>query len=110
MSTSHTARSKPSSDQPSHRREEVQWPLVKVIWEDSRTPYDGWTMASDTQQDLFLECVSVGYLVHDSVSQIVLAPHIAIWCEDDPETCGVMVIPQRAILDVIDLEEAIVKG
>jgi hypothetical protein len=79
----------------------MQWPLVLVPWLDSAAPDANWISLRDYQGIKTLECISVGYLVHEEGGRKTIAPHIAY--PDDEEQRqgnGLMVIPDQAILSM----------
>jgi hypothetical protein len=78
-----------------------EWPLVRVRWVDSSSPRVGWVRLSEWEGVGSLDCVSVGYLIHEDERQKTLAPHLAY--PDDAEQCqgnGIIVIPLGAIVSV----------
>lgn len=81
----------------------VRWPLVVVRWLDS-CDVPGWTRLSTWQGVRTLECVSVGFLVHEDEISKTLAPHLAYPNEEHTtQGSGIMVIPAGAILEVREI-------
>lgn len=79
--------------------------LVLVEWEDSHA--DGaWHTLNGGVEDRALVCRSVGWLVLDGNRAKVVAPHVN---EAEPgvvlQGCGVMTIPTRAVLRIVDLTQ-----
>lgn len=77
--------------------------LVMIEWEDSHG--DGvWHVLAGEVEDRALVCRSVGWLLLEGKRAVVVAPHIN---EAEPgvplQACGVMTIPTRAVLRIIDL-------
>lgn len=77
--------------------------LVMIEWEDSHTA-GGWQQIEEEIEDRTLICRSVGWLVLDGERAKVVAPHLN---EQEPgvplQGSGVMTIPARCILSVVDL-------
>ena len=69
--------------------------LVMIEWEDSHYK-PGWTREVGEGQKTAVHCTSVGWLIHDDSRAKVITAHISD--EDDPQRCGDMTIPTRAII------------
>ncbi|MGI9078764.1 MAG: hypothetical protein ACR2G6_15760 [Gemmatimonadaceae bacterium] len=80
--------------------------LVLIEWEDSHS-VDAWQELGERIEDRALVCRSVGWLVLDGKRAKVVAPHLN---EQEPgvplQGGGVMTIPTRAVLRMVDLREA----
>lgn len=75
--------------------------LVLIEWEDSNT-WHGWTSLASVISDPAMVCRSVGWLVYEDAGVMVIAPHTA---DATKQGNGVMSIPVRSILRVVDLDE-----
>jgi hypothetical protein len=71
--------------------------LVLIEWEDSHYK-PGWSRDLGEGQLTPVRCTSVGWLLHDDKNAKTIASHISD--EDEPQTCGAMTIPARAILKI----------
>jgi len=87
----------------------MSWPtglsrLVVVEWIDASS-FDGWrpqaTMLTAVQGGL--GCRSVGWILYESEDRLVLVPNLS----EVGSVGDAMVIPKVAILEVIDLQEAV---
>ncbi len=79
----------------------MQWPLVLVRWLDSAAPDSNWISLRDYQGVASLECISVGYLVHEGDGRKTIAPHIAYPNDEEQrQGNGLTVIPDQAILSM----------
>lgn len=72
--------------------------LVLVEWLDSHRQVE-WSRG-EVDLDLPI-CRSVGWLVAESASAVAVAPHMTV--EDDPQRCGMMVIPRPAVVRIVDI-------
>ncbi len=78
--------------------------LVLIEWEDSHTA-GAWQQIEGEVEDRALVCRSVGWLVLDGERAKVVAPHLSNQEPGVPlQACGVMTIPARAVLSVVDLD------
>ena len=79
--------------------------LVMIEWQDSHG--DGaWHEISDAIPDRALVCRSVGWLALDGENAKVIAPHVNQGEEGVPlQGCGVMTIPARAVLRILELSQ-----
>jgi hypothetical protein len=79
--------------------------LVLIEWEDSHSS-GAWQSIGDSIEDRALICRSVGWLVLDGENAKVVAPHLN---EQEPgvplQGGGVMTIPARAVLRMVNLAE-----
>lgn len=66
--------------------------LVLIHWVDSSSLRGTWNSKEDLQQNIPLECVSAGFVMHDTPSTITLAAHITTH-----QGGGDMTIPKCAI-------------
>ncbi len=76
--------------------------VTEVIWLDSVQLENGdWMTLDDVRaQADDLRCRSVGYLVHESETTLVLARSISEWSEDSVEKVeGVLCVPKVAVVD-----------
>lgn len=79
--------------------------LVLVEWEDSHA--DGaWHLLDRPTEDRALVCRSVGWLLLDGERAKVVAPHLNEAEDGVPlQGCGIMTIPTRAVLRIIELPQ-----
>lgn len=76
--------------------------LVLIEWQDSYCA-TGWQHISTLDAEP-LVCRSVGWLVRESAECKVVAPHLSAEHSEAPlQGNGVMAIPTRAILSIVDL-------
>lgn len=81
--------------------------LVLVDWQDSVAQSGEWESLEKAEAPPALVCRSVGWLVAEGDETILIAPHVhdAI---DELRTVfsgsGCMIIPQRAVVRIVDLE------
>lgn len=79
--------------------------LVLIEWEDSHSN-GAWQDVGADLDDRALVCRSVGWLVLDGERAKVVAPHMN---EQEPgvplQASGVMTIPARSVLRIVDLNE-----
>jgi hypothetical protein len=78
--------------------------LVRVEWEDSARPIPGWQWIDEYHLPETIRCVSVGYLVADAKAAIALAPNLGDLEQARAQACGIIRIPRRAILKMVDLK------
>ena len=71
--------------------------ILFVRWVDS-SEGSGWRPTDELLDHVPLECVSVGFEMGRSNGSLCLAPHLSE-DPDDPEACGVMWIPEVAIVE-----------
>lgn len=71
--------------------------LVLVEWEDSARPISGWQWVEDCEPQP-IRCISVGYLVAETSDAIALAPNLGDVEQPKAQACGIIQIPQRAII------------
>jgi len=79
--------------------------LVFIEWEDSRQPVPAWAYLSDFESPTIVKCASVGWLIHDGEDVKTLAPNMGDLGEDDVQVSGVIRIPTRSILRVVNLKQ-----
>lgn len=79
------------------------YPLVRIFWHDSRRPLAEWIRLEDAIDILDCECVSVGYLIHETDARKLLAPNVAD-VSNDPQACAIIAIPSAAITHLEILE------
>ena len=81
-------------------------PLVLIEWEDSRQPTPGWVHLATLEEPEPVRCASVGWLVHDGASVKSVAANIGdLDDEDSVQASGIIRIPTRCILRMIQLDE-----
>jgi hypothetical protein len=80
------------------RSTEHQFQLVLVEWEDSARPIPAWQWVEDYEIPKTIRCLSVGYLIAETDDAIALAPNLGDIDEPRAQACGIIRIPQRAII------------
>jgi hypothetical protein len=74
--------------------------LVIATWEDSSQP-SAWQWLRRTTSWPVIAIRTVGWVIHDDESVLVLAPSLSLPDEDgDQQVCGAMKIPRRAVVSV----------
>lgn len=77
-----------------------------IEWEDSAQPIPGWTYLAGFDAPSIVRCASVGWLIYDGTDVKALAPNIGNpGCEDSAQISGVIRIPARCIVRVVELDE-----
>lgn len=84
-------------------RPEVPYPLVIVEWEDSARPVPAWQWLDDYELPETIRCLSVGYLIAQTASAIALAPNLGDLAQSRAQACGIIRIPQRAVIKICKL-------
>jgi hypothetical protein len=74
------------------------YPLVIVEWEDSARPIPGWQWIEDYELPQTIRCLSVGYLIAETGDAVALAPNLGDIDQRKAQACGIIRIPQRAII------------
>ncbi len=83
-------------------------PLVMIEWEDSRQPVAAWTRLSDFEAPTPVQCVSVGWLIHDGKRVKVLAPNMGdVDSDGNVQASGLIQIPTRCVVRQSRLKEPI---
>jgi hypothetical protein len=81
-------------------------PLVLIEWEDSVQPVPGWHPVAAYKSVEAIKCVSVGWLICDTVDVKALAPNFAdVNDPDEIQASGVIRIPTRAVRRIVPLTE-----
>ena len=80
--------------------------LMLVEWVDSAQPLSAWCYLSDAPPLEVVECVSVGWLVGESKSVLMLAPNIGdIQSGGTAQASGFIRIPKAAVTRKVELHE-----
>ena len=69
-----------------------------VEWEDSARPISAWQWVEDYELPKTIRCRSVGYLIAETKDAIALAPNLGDTDQPKAQACGIIRIPQRAII------------
>jgi hypothetical protein len=77
-----------------------QFQLMLVEWEDSARPVPAWQWVDDYELPKTIRCLSVGYLIAETKDAIALAPNLGDIDQPKAQACGIIRIPQRAIIKV----------
>lgn len=88
-------------------RQSNAYRLVKVTWQDSRHPYDGWVPVKDMVPLEPTICNTVGWLIKEESGLLVLASSITIDSDGDTQVSGIVDIPCRSVDAIIDLNPII---
>lgn len=78
----------------------TRWPIVEVVWIDSRGVSESWSLLGDLFSQGVCEIRSVGYLAVDIDEYVVVLPHYG---EGPEQGCGEMTIPRSAIREITTL-------
>lgn len=80
--------------------------LVMIEWEDSAQPIPSWAYLHSLEVLEATHCVSVGWLIHDEADVKALAPNMGnVKDEGSVQVSGVIRIPTRCVLRIVDIEE-----
>lgn len=80
-------------------------PLLMVEWIDASRLNDGWVDWDAIPKAYLHKCVTVGFLVSDTKSAIILVPTIGdIEHENNRHTYGGMLIPKSAVVSTRSLK------
>lgn len=85
-------------------------PLVMVQWEDSVQPTPGWEYLEDVEPSGIVTCASVGWLIYDGSDVKALAPNMGNVNGDSAQVSGVIRIPTRCVVCIVELEEPRLKA
>lgn len=77
---------------------QAPYPLMLVEWEDSARPISAWQWIEDYALPKTIRCLSVGYLIAETEDAIALAPNLGDIEQQKAQACGIIRIPQRAII------------
>lgn len=77
--------------------------LVVIHWEDSRQSNGAWRFLSDPKNHTAVECISVGWLIHDKDGVKALAQNFGDVKDEDMQVSGVIHIPDRCILEIEEI-------
>ena len=81
-------------------------PLVLIEWEDSAQPIPNWLYLSNFEASSGVQCMSVGWLIHDSDIVKILAPNMGdLLSESSVQVSGVIRIPARCVVQIVQLDE-----
>jgi hypothetical protein len=80
------------------RKPQAPYPLMIVEWEDSARPIPAWQWIEDYELPKTIRCLSVGYLIAETDEAIALAPNLGDIEQPKAQACGIIRIPQRAII------------
>jgi len=83
----------------------MKCPLVMVEWVDSARPVPDWIYLADYPEPSVVRCVSVGWLIHDGAHVKALAPNMGDVGTDNMQVSGVIRIPARCIVCIVELDE-----
>ena len=78
--------------------------LVLIDWQDSFGCSSSWQEIEECKPQV-MTCQSVGWLIYDGDDCKVVVPHLSTQQpEIQPQGCGDMTIPARAIIRIVELE------
>ena len=81
-------------------------PLVMIEWKDSTQPSPAWQFLDDYAVSGAVNCISVGWLIHDSEMVKCLAPNFGnTQDEENLQINGVITIPSCCITKITHLKE-----
>ena len=81
-----------------------EYRLVKVTWQDSRLPDDGWQRVDDIGEVKPTICETVGWLIRDENGLLILASSITHDEDGVAIVLGVHDIPSRVVDEIVDLK------
>ncbi|GCE85345.1 hypothetical protein MSKU9_3486 [Komagataeibacter diospyri] len=79
------------------------YPIVIVKWLDSGQPESAWQWADEIPEPDPIVCQTVGHLIHDTSTGVVVALSIGDVKSERPQANGVMHIPRSAIEQITSL-------
>jgi hypothetical protein len=79
--------------------------LVMIDWEDSAQPSPSWEHLASFEPPSAVRCSSVGWLIHDGHDVKALAPNMGAIGNENVQVSGVIRIPARCIVRVVELDE-----
>ncbi len=71
--------------------------IVLIKWEDSRVPKDKWEWVTDELRPKCTSCISVGFIVAESDSAILLSPTLGHEDNGEMQMIGAITIAKRQI-------------
>ena len=77
--------------------------LVLVEWEDSRTADGGWRYIKDACELKAVKCQTVGWLLEQTLTSLLIAQSVGDLSEDESQTMGRTAIAVRQITKIVDL-------
>jgi len=81
--------------------------LVQVDWEDSAQPVASWMHLTDLPDLAVIQCSSVGWIVAEDESVLMLAPNLGDRLnESNAQASGIIRIPKRCIVRMVPLLES----
>ena len=81
-------------------------PLVMVHWVDSAQPISAWSFLAQAGFGSVVQCVSVGWLIHDDDDVKALAPNMGDIGTASVQVSGVIRIPTGSITGMTELAES----
>jgi len=69
-----------------------------VEWVDSARPAPDWRFVSDLPPLEVIRCLSVGWVVAEDDTTLMLAPNMGDVESDSPQACGFLRVPKRSIV------------
>lgn len=82
-----------------------QCPLVMIEWEDSAHPTSKWAYLQNFEPPKAINCISVGWLIHDGEVKAVAQNMGNLTDADSAQISGVIHIPARCIIRQTRLQE-----
>ena len=79
-------------------------PLVMIEWQDSAQPVAEWSYLAGWDAPSVVNCVSVGWLIHDGEVK-ALAPNMGDLGSENAQVSGVIRIPACCITRMVELDE-----
>jgi len=80
--------------------------LVLIEWVDSSQPLPNWAHLASLPSAVPIECVSVGWLLHDDKQVKMLAPNMGdMKSGGNEQAMGIINIPTAAVKRVVKLQE-----
>ena len=82
-------------------------PLVMIEWEDSAQPTPEWAFLASLEPSSIIRCASVGWLIHDGPEMKALAPNMGNLEKDSVQVSGVIRIPARSVIRIVEIAEPV---
>jgi len=77
-----------------------------IEWLDSARPSPDWRFVSDLPPLESVRCMSVGWVVAEDSTTLMLAPNVGDADSDSPQACGFLRVPKRSVVRRVSLVEA----
>jgi hypothetical protein len=79
---------------------------VLIVWEDSRVPRDSWEWITKDTIPKCTRCQSVGFIVAETDSALLLSPTIGYEEDGDKQMIGAITIARRQVVEITCLSSS----